>query len=514
MSELPAPSTGAHDIPQSCRRLCFSSHGLDVAGVVERHCYCFNKSVKIETFSPMSNSLACTNGIVFDTNTPMLAGYSELTYSTGYSSSVPSYCAPLEIGGMYKCGAENNVRRAAAIYFMNWKHWSPVSQSPLSKLSVIIEKDVDVDILDVITMKVDFIECCESKPYDVRGTSSCKCYGPIRLAIDLGDGSVYEAMLSVDAMSTFALVHFYEDPGVFKIKAEAANSPSSPPVTWSSKVTVEDPVEPIILGNILQEATSPRALTPIRAIALSGSKMLCTWNYGDDSLEDEIYVDELPIPVTYHRYQRNGFFTVTLVCRNRMGERTLTNLATVQTPATGLVVVREVVVELGKKFSYEWSVTGSHVDCIVFFGNLSLPNGNVVTDIVDEDQSYFIFNQSLNRGRAVITTDLYAPGLNASNDSCVRAGLAATYPVVLTCYNSVTSLPPSAVTFVSFEEPIKGMSLVVSENKVFLNRNENFCLKLEILGGSNVIIEWNLDDENHPEKDVVESCGQDGCYHR
>nr|XP_018672665.1 uncharacterized protein LOC100182818 [Ciona intestinalis] len=509
-------SIGSYSLPQACMAVCYEKFNSSVSALASWKCNCMDSNfntTKLAAITSLDKS-DCSSSFFLAQNQQMSLGYSSLNFplsSTKDLSYIPGeYCGATEWGGGYKCGINILGQQRAAVYATS-THFAVYTQVfPATAISYVMSPTNQPDIQQVVTYWITILKCENSK----NPSSNCADDELLWFHISFGDGSELENFYYPDSLRASRFVHAYNTSGAKHVTTTVKNMAKYDAVSQTYTVKVLPSIEKVELYSVELDLVQPGQLAVITTIGLSGTHMQCTWVYGDESPPETLSLEQLPIPTTYHRYQEAGEFIVSVRCWNRLQSRTVQTLAVVHMLIHGLQSATDAVVEYGQPYLHTWRIIqGSHIDCLVFFGNKSLTEvtQDYFEDVQNFDEAMMYYNSDTKVGHARIPTQLYIQDPQNS-DRCLLPGEATTYTLLVSCYNGVTDPSPSIATYVTFEVPVSGFTL--TSEKQIAQVNEEICVNVNISSGSNIILSWNFGNPLHPEYDVVEYCGEDECRAR
>ncbi|XP_078481048.1 uncharacterized protein LOC144742552 [Ciona intestinalis] len=469
-------SIGSYSLPQACMAVCYEKFNSSVSALASWKCNCMNSNFKTTELAGLTllDKSDCSSSFFLAQNQQTSLGYSNLNFplsSTKDLSYIPGeYCGATEWGGGYKCGINILGQQRSAVYATSTNLTVYMQVFPASVISYVISPTNTPDIQQVVTYLITTLKCGNSK----NPSSNCADDELLWFHISFGDGSELENFYFPDSLLASRFVHAYNTSGVKHITTTVKNMAKYDAVSKTSTIKVLPSIEKVELYSVELDLVQPGQLAVITTIGLSGTHMQCTWVYGDESPPETLSLEQLPIPTTYHRYQEAGEFIVKVLCWNRLQSRSVQTLAVVHMLIHGLQSATDAVVEYGQPYLHTWRIIqGSHIDCLVFFGNKSLTEvtQDYFEDVQNSDEAMMYYNSDTKEGHARIPTQLYIQDPQNS-DRCLLPGEATTYTLLVSCYNGVTD-PPSIATYVTFEVPVSGFTL--TSEKQIAQVNEEIC---------------------------------------
>ena len=123
--------------------------------------------------------------------------------------------------------------------------------------------------------------------------------------------------------------HTYRRPGSYHVNTTCYNHVSSVWAVLNTIITVEN-IVPLKNVSINISPTSYGQASKFQFIIAHGNLFTCKWDLGDNTTYTTFYPQlNSTIP---HRYREVGTYSVSVTCRNEVGEKTVTTLAEVDEP--------------------------------------------------------------------------------------------------------------------------------------------------------------------------------------
>ena len=483
--------------------------------VAAYQCYCLDKDTELSSFVDTTQSLEdaelCTNSYNLFSN-KFRFGFSSINLAPNANlglSTPPHYCGPIDNGGLYKCGTINDTNPSATAYEFKAFNLTDQTFFPLEKLTLKINEEnvteacnIELPLFESINFTLQYTSC--QKPCSLSEDGQlCFCWSfPISIKLDFGDGSVNEFYLTSLEKTGLNLTHYYNATGTFDFQFTARNNMYLPSTNIKVKFVIYREPTKVIPLYIESNVTVIGDNSEILLSVFQGEDFLCGMNYDDDTPEvHQHYANETSLTTIKHRFQNVGVFSVTANCSNLEQFGNSSAKMVIQEPVAGLIAPIEKSISFQDVYKHEWRVIqGSHVTCAVYLDNRQI---NVSLSAPDPNRvglgSHF-FNQNSNKGVALLPVP--------KNET---HGL---YAVVVACGNLVTNEIPVAVTYLSFEIPVKTVQFTNLTETPYFEENQAIPLSLTIQSASNFLIYWRFGDVANVDDEVVEYCHKKDCKSR
>ena len=505
---------GTYEIPQACQRYCFSIYNSTLWAIQSFKCYCLDEEATLKDFKANSNTLASytscpASQIAFEDH--FSYGFASLNFPPQFVENLPlrpHYCGSNEIGGGFRCGSRDQTDTTAAIYgFTNFQSedisYSTLLKLPLTVFDVVVDVSASYTVGQFQTVPITFAyPFCHRPCLISENENECNCSSrPIWFRMSFGDGHIYSTYRESFAEHGYSFSHYFNKSGNFALTFSVRNSVFENVSEKKVIFTVIKPIESVelnatgtslvLFGDALNFIIKP----------FVGEHFTCNINYGDGSpIKTNFYENIDSVEPLFYRYRELGLYKLTIACSVGSHVRSVMSWVVVQDVVIGLQSDTDSSISYNQVYQHRWSLLqGSHVCCKVFMGSHLLKETSSPPDLSNVENGKFFFDRNTNEGIALIpipTNENYG-----------------TYAVTAACSNTLTVQPEVAVSYISFDTPVKDVVLTFSSGKSFYKVNEKISLSLSIASGTNFLTRWSF-GKNSDQSDIIEFCNKAECKSR
>ena len=513
-SSVALGAVGTYDISAACRRYCYAQIRSLLFVIADYKCYCLSSSARLSDISNLQsfrNVQACANFNGFFSNN-LQRGFSTINLVPGFESSLPipaHFCGSIENDGVCKCGSTDNTNPLATLYgfedflFLDrsYKQHTGVNLLTYGKVEL-YNTTRPIVLLEIINFTITLNFCSQPFYLSENKTLCLSHHLPILIKLKFGDGTEYENYIYSFERSGLPLSHYYNKTGEYEVQLEVRISPKHSSGFQKRVIKVNEKVEKFIPLYLNVSRVALGADIEVTSTVLYGTHLTCTFDYGDNTLREKYYYpDSQAFKTLYHSYKRVGTYTVSMTCSNILSKDTITGQAIVQEVSAGLQVPVDTAISNQNYYEHKWNLLqGFNVVCKLFFGDrlVSKSSSNPNPNSIGSGSYYF--NNETNEGVALL------PAPDNENHGV--------FTVLVACVNPVTTILPVAITYLTFEEPIKNIRFQHLTTDPYFEENQPIPLSLTIGDGSNWLMRWHWNKVDDKDVDVIEFCNSDDCKSR